>query len=78
MCCIEGDAEVLPRVVEQFGAHLGEEFDLMVADSPDEAPTISEATVPESVFSTVRPQVHCSKCNHCSSGNSYWRGCGSH
>ena len=46
------DVEVLPREVE-FGVHLGEEFDLTVADSPDE----DEATVPESVFDTLEADL---------------------
>ena len=41
----------------EFGVHLGEEFDLTVADSPDEAPTISEATVPESVLDTLEADL---------------------
>ena len=37
--------------------HLGEEVDFTVADSPDEAPTISEATVPESVLDTLEADL---------------------
>ena len=45
------DVEVSREV--EFGVHLGEEFDLTVADSPDEA----EATVPESVLDTLEADL---------------------
>ena len=65
-----GDAElvpVFPRELAQTGAHLGEEFDMTVADFPDEAQfatqvqnsgfTISEATVPDCVIDALEADL---------------------